>query len=132
MGTWKRRGASLFVVTGALVATVLPAWAGTASASPGPAPVTSGLNNWLCRPSAAHPEPVVLLHGLGATWYEDTGTYIAPYLAGHGYCVFALTYGATSILGPWVGGVGGIGASAQQIATYVDRVLAVTGAAQWT
>lgn len=140
-----RRAAGLIVVTGALVAPALPALPASsraAAAWAGPAPggtraraataraVTSGFNDWRCRPTPVHPDPVVILHGLGATWYEDTGMYLAPYLAGQGYCVFGLTYGATSILGPFVGGLGDIGASAQQIAAYVTRVLAATGAGQ--
>src|SRR5690242_708524 len=51
-----------------------------------------GANVWSCRPSAAHPEPVVLVHGLGADMSENW-SYISPLLAAQGYCVFALTYG---------------------------------------
>src|SRR3954453_15612481 len=51
-----------------------------------------GANNFACHPSAAHPNPVVLLHGLGATAPENWD-YISPKLAAAGYCVFALTYG---------------------------------------
>lgn len=91
---------------------------------------SSGYNNWSCRPSPAHPNPIVLLHGLGATYYEDTGMFIAPYLVAEHYCVFGLTYGATSVLGPLVGGVGDVTTSAQQIAQFVDRVLAATHAAK--
>jgi hypothetical protein len=31
----------------------------------------AGINDPACRPAAAHPYPAVLLHGLGATYYED-------------------------------------------------------------
>src|SRR5580658_6881882 len=79
------------------------------------ATVSSGYNNWSCVPSATHPEPVVLLHGLGATYYEDLGNEVAPYLEKQGYCVYGATYGATSIFGPYVGGVGPIPASGLQI-----------------
>jgi len=69
-----------------------------ADAAPG-----GGWNDWGCRPSAAHPEPVVLVHGLGA---NDTVNWFfhAPKIAAQGYCVFSLTYG-TGILGPGVGGL---------------------------
>jgi pimeloyl-ACP methyl ester carboxylesterase len=92
--------------------------------------VSSGYNNWSCVPSAAHPEPVVLLHGLGATYYEDLGTDVAPYLEKQGYCVYGATYGATSVFGSYVGGVGPIPASGLQISLFIDRVLAATHAAK--
>jgi len=88
----------------------------------------SGYNDWACKPSAAHPDPVVLLHGLGATYDEDLGQQVAPYLAGAGYCVYGETYGATSVFGSYVGGVGDIPASGRQIGAFVDRVLASTHA----
>lgn len=115
----------LAAVLGLLVIGVPAATAHAASAAP-----SSGYNNWTCRPSTAHPEPVVLLHGLGATSYEDTGQFLAPYLAAEGYCAFGLTYGATSVLGPFVGGVGPVAASAQQIGAFINRVLAATHAAK--
>ncbi len=100
----------------------------------GVAPVTdpgaspAGSNNWRCRPAAAHPDPVVLVHGLGATMAENWGT-IAPLLADNGYCVFALTYG----LDPgeqYVGGVETMESSPPQLAAFVDKVLAATGASK--
>jgi pimeloyl-ACP methyl ester carboxylesterase len=82
--------------------------------------------DWSCRPSAAHPNPVVVLHGLMGT-SESSWTYLAPQLAANGYCVFTLTYGRVS---PDIdlGGLGPIAQSAQQVADFVGRVRSATGA----
>ena len=88
----------------------------------------AGANNWSCKPSAQHPDPVVLVHGLGATMADNWST-MAPLLADNGYCVFALTYG----LDPgesYVGGVEPMEVSSQQLANVVDEVLADTGASK--
>jgi lipase (class 2) len=105
----------------------LAATPGQASAT---APPSSGYNNWSCVPSASHPQPVVLLHGLGATYYEDLGQDVAPYLANSGYCVYGSTYGATSVFGSYFGGLGDITASGVQIGAFINRVLAATHAAK--
>jgi triacylglycerol lipase len=88
-----------------------------------------GANNWSCHPSAAHPEPVVLVHGTGGNKNTNWQTY-APLLANNGYCVFALTYGTLSDQLPMsqIGGLGPIEAGAAQLAAFVDTVLAATGA----
>src|SRR5580700_7308411 len=76
----------------AAVVVLLIAGAGAAAAESSLANPPAGANNWSCKPSAAHPYPVVLVHGLGATMGENWG-YLSPLLAARGYCVFALTYG---------------------------------------
>jgi triacylglycerol esterase/lipase EstA (alpha/beta hydrolase family) len=71
---------------------------------------------------------VVLVHGLGATMAENWATF-SPLLADNGYCVYALTYG----LDPgerYVGGLEPMEVSSQQLASFVNRVLASTGAAK--
>jgi triacylglycerol lipase len=104
------------------------------TASVGSKPITdssaapTGANIWSCRPSAAHPDPVVLVHGLGATMAENWST-MAPLLADNGYCVYALTYGLDPGE-PYVGGVEAMETSSQQLAAFVTRVLASTGAAK--
>jgi triacylglycerol esterase/lipase EstA (alpha/beta hydrolase family) len=95
--------------------------ASTASAS------SSGYNDASCRPSAAHPDPVVLIHGLGSTG-DENWSYVGPYLANAGYCAFSFTYGATSPLGPGVGGIGPIPQSAGEVAAFISQVLTETGA----
>jgi triacylglycerol esterase/lipase EstA (alpha/beta hydrolase family) len=79
-----------------------------------------------CQPSAAHPYPVVLVHGTVENM-DDNWQAAAPLLANHGYCVYAFNYGgATS--GSDIQGTGEIAASAQQLSDFVDQVLSETGA----
>src|SRR6478735_2632252 len=89
-----------------------------------------GANDWSCRPSAAHPYPVVLVHGLFANMTDNWQT-MSPLLANNGYCVFALSYGqdpgATAPLDQ-VGGLNPMEQSAAELSAFVDRVLAATGA----
>jgi hypothetical protein len=86
----------------------------------------AGINDPACRPTAAHPYPVVVLHGLGATYYEDLN-FLQADIASKGYCTFSLTYGAYPGF-PYVGGLQPIATSAPQIASYIQGVLAETGA----
>ncbi|MDQ3276029.1 MAG: lipase family protein [Actinomycetota bacterium] len=86
-----------------------------------------GGNDWNCRPSAQHPNPVVLVHGLGAT-AETNWVTVSPLLASRGYCVFALTYGQRPPFPQ--GGVIPMEQSAEQLAAFVDAVRAATGAAE--
>ena len=81
-----------------------------------------------CTPSAAHPDPVVLLHGLGATYYEDINV-LQGWLTARGYCTFARTYGAYDGF-PLVGGLREIPASAAEIAAFITSVQEQTGAAK--
>jgi pimeloyl-ACP methyl ester carboxylesterase len=87
-----------------------------------------GADDWSCKPSAAHPDPVVLVHGLSATMSENW-SYISPLLAARGYCVFALTYGLDPRF-PVFGGTIPIERSAPELGAFVDRVLAATGASR--
>lgn len=91
-----------------------------------------GSNDWHCVPSAAHPDPVVLVHGFASNAQTDWGTYV-PLLANEGYCVFAVTYGGYPQQ-PWpvpaFAGLRDIASSSAEIAAFVDRVLAATGAHQ--
>jgi len=89
-----------------------------------------GTNDWTCKPSAAHPRPVVLVHGTGGNRSTNWQTY-GPLLHNNGYCVFALTYGVTPGAPYPISALGGFTSmrgSAQELASFVDRVLAATGA----
>ncbi|WP_431946537.1 esterase/lipase family protein [Actinacidiphila sp. bgisy167] len=92
------------------------------------AAASSGWNNWSCKPSAAHPRPVVLVHGTFGN-SVDNWLGLAPYLVKRGYCVYSLDYGQLPGV-PLFHGLGSIAASAGQLADHVDRVLAATGAAK--
>lgn len=109
-----------------LVAAALLATTFTASATA--APPSSGFDNWSCKPSVAHPNPLVLLHGLGGNG-PGNYSFLGPYLAAKGYCAYTLTYGQASPAIP-VGGTVSIVQSAAQIEAFVDRVRASTGAAK--
>jgi triacylglycerol lipase len=100
-------------------------------ASPsGPNTPPPGANNWSCRPSATHPNPVILVHGLFANETDNWQTY-GPLLADNGYCVFSLTYGndlSTSAPLDNVGGLIPMEQSAEVLGSFVNQVLAATGA----
>jgi triacylglycerol esterase/lipase EstA (alpha/beta hydrolase family) len=101
---------------------------GYAQVSPTASP--PGADDFSCNPSAAHPRPVILVHGTFADM-SDSWQALSPLLVNHGYCVFALNYGAHAGSGAvGVYGVGEIAESAAQLSSFVDRVLAATGAQQ--
>jgi triacylglycerol esterase/lipase EstA (alpha/beta hydrolase family) len=90
----------------------------------------AGANDWSCKPSAAHPRPVVLVHGTFADM-SDSWEALSPLLVDNGYCVFALNYGSSNGSGAvGVYATGEIAASAAELSSFVDRVLAATGAQQ--
>ncbi|WP_330340925.1 esterase/lipase family protein [Streptomyces sp. NBC_00557] len=122
---WKRAFRPLAALLLTAAALTVPAATATAAADSAP---SSGWNDFSCRPSAAHPRPVILVHGtLGNS--VDNWLSLAPYLESRGYCVYSLDYGQLSGV-PVFYGLGPIAASAQQLSAYVDKVLAATGAAK--
>jgi triacylglycerol esterase/lipase EstA (alpha/beta hydrolase family) len=95
-----------------------------------PTAIPPGANNWSCKPSAAHPQPVILVHGTFADM-SDSWQALSPLLYDNGYCVFALNYGSydgSGSLGVYA--TGDIAQSAQQLAAFVNKVLAATGASK--
>jgi triacylglycerol esterase/lipase EstA (alpha/beta hydrolase family) len=120
---WKRllRPLAAFLLTAAAV--VAPA----ANAHAADAP-DRGWNDYSCKPSAAHPRPVVLVHGtLGNS--VDNWLGLAPYLKNRGYCVYSLDYGRLDGV-PFFHGLGPVEKSAEELSAFVDKVLAATGAAE--
>jgi triacylglycerol esterase/lipase EstA (alpha/beta hydrolase family) len=105
--------------------------AAPADGPPQPGSSPPGANNWSCHRIPAHPEPVVLVHGLGANMSENW-QFLSPRLAQEGYCVFALTYGvdprATFPPFDQMGGVVPMEQSAVELSAFVDKVLAATRA----
>ena len=81
----------------------------------------AGANNWSCRPTSAHPSPVVIVHGTFGDRRALLGR-LSWRVHKAGYCVFALDYGNRA--------TGPIEKSAAQLRTFVNRVLATTGAAK--
>jgi hypothetical protein len=82
-------------------------------------------NDFSCR-SSTHPNPVVLLHGLGATYYEDINI-LELYLQQQGYCTFSTTYGEYALF-PFVGGLKPIATASDEIASFIKTVQTKTGA----
>ncbi|WP_045823797.1 esterase/lipase family protein [Williamsia herbipolensis] len=132
----------LLLAAGAVTASVVPAsaaplpvsynfFSGIPYALGHPGGSLPGSNDFRCRPTAEHPNPVVLVHGTGGGSMTNWGTYV-PLLRNEGYCVFALTYGTVTSIAPFdqVGGMGRIETSAAQLRTFVDRVRQATGAAK--
>ena len=89
-----------------------------------------GANNWACKPSAAHPRPVILVHGTFADM-SDSWQALSPLLYDKGYCVFALNYGSYAGSGSLgIYATGDIAQSAEQLSAFVNQVLGATGASQ--
>jgi triacylglycerol esterase/lipase EstA (alpha/beta hydrolase family) len=101
---------------------------GVAAAVADPAGSPPGSNDFGCRPTAAHPRPVVLVHGTFEN-RRNNWNALSPLLANQGYCVFALNYGQRPPGNP-VGATAHVAASAQELSAFVDRVLAATGTSQ--
>lgn len=119
---WKRVIRPLAAFLLAAAAVTVPS---AASAQAADAP-RSGWNDYACKPSAAHPRPVVLVHGTFGN-SVDNWLGLAPYLKHRGYCVFSLDYGQLPGV-PFFHGLGPVEKSAEQLDAFVDKVLAATGA----
>jgi hypothetical protein len=95
--------------------------------SPGSMP--PGMNDWSCKPTKAHPYPVILVHG---TFANEAFSWqaLSPMLANAGYCVYGMDYGAEpETLGHFYG-LAPVQNSAKQLQSEVNQVLASTGAKQ--
>ncbi|WP_327358662.1 esterase/lipase family protein [Streptomyces sp. NBC_01304] len=125
----RRRTRSWLARTGLALTLALGAALPASAAQDGAAAAGGGgINDFSCKPSSAHPEPVVLLHGTFATWYEDIN-FLQADLAARGYCTFASTYGEYPEF-PLVGGLKPVAESNVEIKEYVEKVRGATGAAK--
>jgi triacylglycerol esterase/lipase EstA (alpha/beta hydrolase family) len=112
--------AATFPVQPNIVAAALAAAANPEQSPP-------GTNNFACKPSTAHPFPVVLIPGTFSVMEDDFGA-LAPILANNGYCVFSLNYGGTP--GSLVQAIGPAATSVRQVAAFVTKVQQATGVAK--
>lgn len=118
-----KRGTALAAAVGA-IALLCGSLAGGPAAHADTVDVSPpGANDWSCKPSTAHPYPVILVPGTFESMAKNWAT-MAPALKSEGYCVYALNYGTTN----GIDATGPIADSAEQLAPFVDAVLAATGA----
>lgn len=133
-------------ITAALAALLAIAAFGTASASAalpvnysfpaaeaatlwGGATSPAGANDWRCRPSAAHPRPVVLLHGTIEN-QRNIFSALSPLLKNDGYCVFTLNFGSGIITFGQFYGLDPVASSANEVSRFIDSVRSRTGSAK--
>jgi hypothetical protein len=83
-----------------------------------------------CKPSSAHPYPVVLVI---ATLSDEGSNWVtaAPLLANAGYCVYSFNYGETQLSDfGRIDALGYIEKSAEELSTFVNQVLSKTKASK--
>ncbi|QUQ70099.1 esterase/lipase family protein [Kutzneria sp. CA-103260] len=141
MGPVARAVAGLALVTATMIATTSTASASESAAGPAQPNIASaalyalshptasppGSNDFSCKPTAAHPRPVVLSNGTGANAYDDWAG-LSGVLKKDGYCVFAPNLGGPE--GGMFQALGDIPTTAGQFGQYIDKVLAATGASK--
>ncbi|MFI7292327.1 esterase/lipase family protein [Streptomyces sp. NPDC050121] len=125
---WKRVLRPLAALLLAAAAATVPATATAAYADSAATAPSSGWNDYRCKPSAAHPRPVVLVPGTFGN-SVDNWLALAPYLTVRGYCVFSMDYGRLPGV-PLFDGLGPIDTSAGELSVFVGKVLTATGAAK--
>jgi triacylglycerol lipase len=102
--------------------------AGAASASAATPPPPGA--NVPCKPTAAHPYPVMLVHGTAENML-DNWLAMSPALKHAGYCVYAFNYGSYNGSGnAGVYGLNVIEQSERELAAEVSSVLSATGASK--
>jgi pimeloyl-ACP methyl ester carboxylesterase len=100
---------------------------GVSESLPNPAASPAGVNVSGCQLTAAHPRPVVLINGTFSNMIDDWSG-LGPTLANQGYCVYDTAIGGSP--NDIVQTTGPLVTSTQEISSFVDQVLANTGASQ--
>lgn len=127
--------AALWGAPGAASAAPLPVatgfYQGVVDEMANPGGSQPGSDDYDCVPTAQHPEPVVLLHDMGATRQSNWATFV-PALKNEGYCVYSMTYGVvpgvgSTSMGNPLGGFAPLEESAADLAGFVDGVLDAPG-----
>lgn len=114
------RPTRLAVVLMAVLCSLLgPVGSGAAVAATTTSASPYGANDWTCKPTAARPHPVILVHGTYGN-QKSLFEYLSWYVDATGYCVFAFDYGLY--------GTNSIPQSAGELKAFVTKVLAATGA----
>jgi triacylglycerol esterase/lipase EstA (alpha/beta hydrolase family) len=95
----------------------------------GGAKAPAGANDWSCRPSAAHPRPVVLLHGTIEN-QRSIFSALSPLLKNDGYCVYTLNFGSGIFTFGQFYGLDPVADSAKEASKFIDTVRSKTGSAK--
>ncbi|KAG0338795.1 hypothetical protein BG005_003616, partial [Podila minutissima] len=88
----------------------------------------SGYNDFSCKPSTAHPRPVILIHG--TIMIKESWAIWGPIIAEAGYCVFSVTHGLHYRSNKAFGGLSSIPDNAKEVGSFIDEILAITGTKQ--
>ena len=100
---------------------------GIAQSAANPSAPPPGVNTSGCKPTSAHPRPVVLITGTFGNMTDDWAG-LGPTLANQGYCVYSTPIGANP--NALVQTTGPVVDSAKRIADFVSQVQSQTGAGQ--
>ncbi|PHH78766.1 hypothetical protein CDD82_2861 [Ophiocordyceps australis] len=88
-------------------------------------------NDWSCK-SPRHSNPIIMLHGLSGTRQLEVN-FLELWLRRQGFCTFSFTYGSWSRILPelpFLGGVRAVDDSSNEIATFVQQVIAATNSSK--